>query len=184
MREGGRLRGVGRGAAGVAHDGRELIEERAEAVRRGAVAQGVGVRLVLGVFRARGRGDRIACGFRRLIFVGEEQGAPRFAHVPLDVVGEHAQQDVRAHPIGQMVVDGAHLQIDRLERAEGAFHIAQGLVAAHDISGRDDLGTKRRAQHVNAVERGFLLDLLLVDAIAEARLLDRSARSAWRPCIC
>ena len=31
--------------------------------------------------------------------VAEHQLAPGFAHVPLDVVGEHAQQGVRAHPI-------------------------------------------------------------------------------------
>ena len=47
----------------------------------------------------------------------EEQRSPSPAHVPLDVVGEHAQEDVCAHAIGGAVVDRTHLQVDRLERA-------------------------------------------------------------------
>jgi hypothetical protein len=51
--------------------------------------------------------NRIAWGFCRLIFVGEEQAGPRFAHMPLDIVGEHAQQDVCARDIDAARQDGA-----------------------------------------------------------------------------
>ena len=36
--------------------------------------------------------------------------APGFAHVPLDVVGEHAREDVGTHAIGEPMVDGPHFQ--------------------------------------------------------------------------
>ncbi len=42
-------------------------------------------------------GDRIAMFFALQILVGKQQLAPGLAHVPLDIVGEHAQEDVRAH---------------------------------------------------------------------------------------
>jgi hypothetical protein len=32
-----------------------------------------------------------------LFFIGKQQGAPCLAHVPLDVVGEHAQEDVHSY---------------------------------------------------------------------------------------
>ena len=80
-----------------------------------------------------GRRDRVARGLGMLLGVGEHQLAPGLAHVPLDVVGEHAQEDVRAHPIGGAVVDRAHLQVDRLERAERALDVGQRLVVAHAV---------------------------------------------------
>ena len=72
-------------------------------------------------------------GWPLLIGIGKHQFAPGFAHVPLEVVGEHAQEDVRAHPIGCAVMDGAHLQIDGLERTEGALDVGQRLVVTHAV---------------------------------------------------
>ena len=133
--------GVGR-AAGVAHDGGEFGHQGREAVRGRAVVQRVAGRLGQRRLGALGRRHRIARGLGLLIGVGEHQLAPGLAHVPLDVVGEHAQEDVRAHPIGGAVVDRAHLQIDRLERAERALDVGQRLVVAHAV-GRVHL--RRRA---------------------------------------
>ena len=84
---------------------------------------------------ALGRCHRIARGLGLLVGVGKHQFAPGLAHVPLDVVGEHAQEDMRAHPIGQTVVDRAHLQIDGLERTEGALDVGERLVVAHAVGG-------------------------------------------------
>jgi len=50
--------------------------------------------------------------------VVKEHRSPRLAHVPPDVVGENAQEDVGAHAIRVAVVDGAHLQIDGLDASE------------------------------------------------------------------
>lgn len=42
------------------------------------------------------------------------------ARVPAHLGGyEHAQDEVRPHPVGQAVMNGAHVQLDGLERAEG-----------------------------------------------------------------
>ena len=80
-----------------------------------------------------GRCHRIARGLGQLVGVGEHQLTPGLAHVPLDVVGEHAQEDVRAHAIGRAVMDGAHLQIDGFERAEGTLDAGQRLVVPHAV---------------------------------------------------
>jgi hypothetical protein len=41
------------------------------------------------------------------------------------VVSQHAEKDVRAHAIRFPMVDGAHVQIHRLQTAEGALHLAR-----------------------------------------------------------
>ncbi len=91
----------------------------------------------LGLRRGRALGwrHRIARGLGGLLGVGEHQFAPGLAHVPLDVVRQHAQQDVRAHPIGQAMVDRPHLQVHRLDGAERPLHVGQRLVAAHALCG-------------------------------------------------
>src|SRR6476660_9284227 len=60
--------------------------------------------------------------------------AQRLAHVPLEIIGEHAQQHVGADPIGQAVVDRSDLKIDGLDGPKGAFGLAQALVDPHDIT--------------------------------------------------
>jgi hypothetical protein len=49
---------------------------------------------------------------------------PRFearAHVPFDMAGEHAQEDMGAHAWRQPMVDWAQVRIDGLEAAKGAL---------------------------------------------------------------
>jgi hypothetical protein len=58
----------------------------------------------------------------------EQQRCQRPAHVPLDVIGEHAEKDMRLHPAGEAIVDGADLEVDGLERAEGALDVGEALV--------------------------------------------------------
>ena len=77
--------------------------------------------LGLGFCGAFGGGHGIAGRLGRLVFVGEEELAPGFAQVPLDVVGEHAQKEVGPDAIGQAVMNRADLEIHRLQGAEGAF---------------------------------------------------------------
>ena len=47
------------------------------------------------------------------IVIVKENRRQSTAHVPFDIVGQHAEQDVSANPVGQIVVDGADLEIDR-----------------------------------------------------------------------
>ena len=69
------------------------------------LAQGFGERL------AGATGSRVAWrpGLRR-----RTSAAPGLGHVPFDVVGEHAQEDVGAHPVGEAVMDGADADVDGL----------------------------------------------------------------------
>ena len=46
--------------------------------------------------------------------------------MPLDVVGQHAQENMRPHPRFQAMMNGTDSQIDRLERAERALDPACG----------------------------------------------------------
>jgi hypothetical protein len=82
----------------------DLVIGDASAVHAGAVLQRPVRDFAHCAGRAPGRRDRIALRFGRLFFVGEQQRALGMHHVPLDVKGEHAQQQVGTHPVGQPVI--------------------------------------------------------------------------------
>jgi len=42
------------------------------------------------------------------------------AEVPGEVVSEHAEEHVRADALGQVMIDGPHMQVHRLETPERA----------------------------------------------------------------
>jgi hypothetical protein len=75
----------------------------------------------LGGRRTPGGCGRVALELGGLILVGKEQLAPRFAQVPLDVVGEHAQEDVAAHqaiaPELRSVVGNARRTLETVEHS-------------------------------------------------------------------
>ena len=77
--------------------------------------------------------DRVAHGLRVVIGGGECQRTPTLAHVPLVVVGQHAEEKRSAHPIGRAMVDRAHLEVDAFDGAEHALDVAQRLLVAHAL---------------------------------------------------
>jgi hypothetical protein len=82
----------------------------------GLAARGaLGLRLASGVTGAGGLGDRIR-GERRLLVL-EEQRRPSLSEVPGEVVGERAEQHVRAHAVLEAVVDRADLELGALANA-------------------------------------------------------------------
>src|SRR5438093_2751624 len=95
--------------AGVTDDVSELLLQSAEAVCGGAVVEEMGGGLGFGGCGAFRRCDRIAGGLGELILVGEEQRSLGISHVPIDVVGEHAEVDVAFDPFGEMGVYGAYI---------------------------------------------------------------------------
>jgi hypothetical protein len=68
---------------------------------------------------------------RILVRVIVEQRRQALAHMPLQVIGEHAKKHVGPHAIDQPVIGRPDLEIDGLDAAEGALHQAEGFVAAH-----------------------------------------------------
>ena len=96
-----------------------------------------------------------------LVVVFEEDGSEGAAHVPLDVVGEHAEEDVGAHPVLAPVVDGSE-EFDGLEAAEGALDAGEVLVGADGLRGVEAFGFDIGADDVDACEGGFGADHVLV----------------------
>jgi hypothetical protein len=82
--------------------------------------------------RARGRGH-----------VEQHRGeAP--AHVPLQIIGQHSEQDVRAHPWWRGPMEHwTQFEIDGLQRAEGVLDAAETFVGAHRGVGRQPTGLSR-----------------------------------------
>ncbi len=112
--------------------------------------------------------------------------------MPGQVVGEHAEEDVRPDAVFEAVVDRADLELGALEGAECALDLFEALVGAHDVAGWQRSRGNARAQDVEAVERGLGRDLgglarvteagvrdldleVLLDAVALERRADREA---------
>ena len=158
--------------ADVAHDPCEIIEQGLKAVNRAAVVEDAGVDFAQGGFGTLGGGDRVPEGFGGLILVGEQQRTPRLDHVPLDVVGEHAEEDVRPDAVVPIVADGPDLEAEGFERTKRALDLSERLVTADRIGGADPLGRKTGADDVDSVQGGFGGDLLRVDGELEVSVAD------------
>src|SRR5690242_10822123 len=88
-----------------------------------------------------GRGDdgaTFGCGRLGIVIV-EEDGGEAMAHVPFDIVGEHAEEDVGTDAVAEAVVDGTNLEIDGLDRAKGALDLAEALVGPHAVVRAEDI---------------------------------------------
>ena len=75
--------------------------------------------------------------------------------MPLDMAGEHAQEDMGAHPWGEPVVDRTEVQIDGLQAAEGALEVGKVLVGADDAIGRQGFVFNARTDDVKTIEPGL-----------------------------
>ena len=134
--EGGGLGGDGDGGLRlggqgepVQSDGGEIPQQGREAVHGKPLRCGLGVGLVLGAIGDLRRFDgRVAPGAHRdQVVVLEQQRSQPPSHVPFDVIGEHAQEDMPAHVVLAVDVDRADPQMI-LARVEGAFHVGEALV--------------------------------------------------------
>ena len=72
------------------------------------------------------------------IVVVEEDGFEALAHVPFDMAGEHAQEDMSTHPRRQPVMDRAEAQVDGLQAAKGALDAGEALIRANHVIGGQD----------------------------------------------
>ena len=98
---------------------------------------------------------RVALRLGFQFFIRKQQCTPGFPHVPLDIVGQHAEQDVRTDSRLQPMVDGADMQIERFHGAERPFDFGKSLVAAHRLGRVHLLLGHAGADDVDAIERGF-----------------------------
>src|SRR6267154_2694566 len=80
------------------------------------------------------------------------------AHVPFDMAGEHAQENMGAHPRRQPMVDRSQVQIDSLETAEGALDAGETFIGADHALGRQGFVLDAGADDIKAVEPGLCGD--------------------------
>ena len=92
--------------------------------------------------------------------VMEQQRCQGVSQMPFDMIGEHAQEDVGAHPRCGPMADRADIEIDGLQAAEGTLDAGQVLVGLHRFIRIELLGRHGCADHVDAVETGLLFYLL------------------------
>src|SRR5712691_2088769 len=115
-----------------------MTEKGVEAVHRQAVGS-----LAQGLFppdrsrRLRGSHGIALVTVVPPVLILEEDWRPSLPHMPLQVVGERAQEDVGADAIGNPVIDGPDLEIDPLQAAEGALHLGKSLVVPDRVFCRE-----------------------------------------------
>src|ERR1700736_3256806 len=101
------------------------------------------------------------------IVVVEEDGFEALAHVPFDMAGEHAQEDMGAHPRRQPVMDRAEVQVDGLQAAKGALDAGEALIRANHVIGGQDVILDAGADDIKAVEPSLVGDAGRVAAKGE-----------------
>ena len=107
-----------------------------------------------------GDGRRSLGGGRGGIVVLEQHRGEVSLHVPDDVVGEHAQEDVGADAVGPAMVDRTDVEVAGFEVAKAAFGVAEALVGEDEVGGCEAVRGKRAPDHVDTVERGLRCDRL------------------------
>src|SRR5438874_1236559 len=119
------------------------------------------MRALLALCRGRGlRGqNRIATLALLLpLLIFEEQRRPGPAQMPLHVVSQHAQKNVRGHAILRAMPNRPHQQIHPFQTAESSLHFRQALVAPHRLFRRKPFGRLAGAHHINPIQFLFLLN--------------------------
>jgi hypothetical protein len=88
----------------------------------------------------------------------EQKGRQRLTQVPFDMVGEHAQKNMRANTVGAPVPNRADFQIHSLHRTEGAFYSREVFVCLYRIRGAE-FGCRHAGaddiDDIDTVELGF-----------------------------
>ncbi len=106
-----------------------------------------------------------------VVFV-KEHGFEGGAHVPLDVVGQDAQEDVASDTVFVAVVDGTHFEIHGLDAAKGVFHQAEIFVALDELGGGEVSVGDFGAHHIEVVNGGFAGDVFAAAGVGESCVRD------------
>ena len=143
-----------------------------EAVLRGRPSA---VSLLARLCRAAGEGwagatIRGALARRQLgIVVVEQHGFEALAHVPFDMAGKHAEEDMGAHPWGEPKWwIGRRCRSTVFVAAEGALDPGETLIGADDAFGGQGVVCEAGADDIKPVEPGLGGDASVVAGKAEA----------------
>jgi len=165
---------------GVLREGCEVGEQALEAVNRESVGGRAASLLGDGGGGALSLGDDAGSQFFGGLLVGivVEHRSKALAHVPFDVIGEHAQTDVGAHARHRPMEDRSDLKIDRLDTADGALHLSQTLVGPDAGAVVEGLGRQAGADHIDAVEARLGGDRILLASEGKVGVGDGEQRKA------
>ncbi len=117
-----------------------------------------------------GRGRRGLGG--RDVLVGEGELGEGGAQVPGEVAGEHADQDVAADSLFQVVVDGPQVQVVVFGDAEVPLDVLEVLAGGDQAGRAEDFLFHACADDVDPVERCLSRDLLGVAPESETGIGD------------
>lgn len=149
-------------------------EQGLKAVNGEAIIGDLGSRFPLGCLGSFSRDHHVGAAFGRpagAVIIEEDRGQDP-AHVPFDIVGQHAKEDMSLHAIRQAMVDWADLEIDALQAPKRPFHLTEALVGADGLVGIQDLFKHTGSDHIDAVESRLFSDGNEVSLASEALLLD------------
>ena len=94
------------------------------------------------------------CASGEAVVVFKEEGSESAAHVPLEVVGEHAEEDMGADVLRGIDEDGAYLD-EAFDGAEGMLDAGEAFVGGDGGVAGDGGFVEAGADDVDAVELGF-----------------------------
>ncbi len=90
-----------------------------------------------------------------LVGVVEQLWRQLLPHVQSLVVGEHAEKDLCAHAIGELVVDRPGVQIGWLDAAEGVLDLAERFVATQGCRVVQHVGWQASAHYIYTIGGRF-----------------------------
>ena len=73
----------------------------------------------------------------------------------LDLISQHADQQVGTHPFDQVMMDWAHLEHDRIHDSGGTLDDAQSLVGRYGFGGVESRFWQAAAGDTEVVESGL-----------------------------
>ena len=93
--------------------------------------------------------------------------------MPLDVIGQHAEKDVRPHVIFRVVIDRPHADLDPLQTAKRALDLREALILPHGIRRCQPIRGFTGADDIDPIELRFSLNGGFVSRPAETALSNR-----------
>src|SRR5271165_5328024 len=159
-----------KGKSGV----REVVKQGVEAVDGETIVGSAGGLLGEGGGRSLSLCDRALAERLGGLLVGVvvEHGGQALAHVPFEIIGEHAEEDVGTHAVFEPVVDRPDMEVDGLDRPDGVLDQTQGFVAFDGFAVVERGFGQAGAHGVEAVEGGLLGDLGGLAGEGEGRVGD------------
>jgi len=93
--------------------------------------------------------------------------------MPLDMVGEHAEEDMSPHPVRGPMPDRPDVQIDALQGSERPFDVREILVGLNRLCGVQMLGRHAGSDHIDAIQPRLCRDLIEPSMPREMTVADR-----------